>query len=216
MFTGLIEDVGTLLERRPTGRSAKLCVRTALPPAEIHRGDSICVNGACLTVEAVDPGSHSLVFHCLNETLARTNLATATPGCLVNLERALRVGDRLGGHLVAGHVDTTAPVLSVERRDDDIEVAVASPEMLLELLVPKGSIAINGISLTVAALRPDAFSVRVIPHSWEHTNLRALRPGDLVNLEGDLVGKFVLRREQLRQEGRGGVTWEQLDRAGFV
>lgn len=216
MFTGLIEDVGTLLERRPVGQSATLRVRTALPLAEIRIGDSICVNGACLTVEAVDPAGPGLAFHCLNETLNRTNLADASPGCLLNLERAMRLGDRLGGHLVAGHVDTTATVLSIARRDDDMELTVASPEALQELLVPKGSIAVNGVSLTIAALGREAFSVRLIPHSWAHTNLRGVRPGDLVNLEGDVIGKFVLRREQLRQEGRGGVTLEQLDRAGFV
>lgn len=215
MFTGLIEDVGTLLERRPVGGAAKLAVRTALPSAEIRRGDSIAVNGVCLTVETIDNAGR-ITFHCLNETLSRTNLADAPAGCLLNLERALRLGDRLGGHLVAGHVDGTAPVLRIERHADDIEVTVASPDDLGDLLVPKGSIALNGISLTLAALHPEAFSVRVIPHSWEHTNLRALRPGDRVNLEGDMVGKFVLRREERRAGSAGGVTWDHLGRAGFA
>ena len=157
-----------------------------------------------------------MAFHCLNETLARTNLAAAPVGSLVNLERALRLGDRLGGHLVAGHVDATAPLLRVEQRDDDIEVTVASPPELQDLLVPKGSIAVNGISLTIAALYAESFSVRIIPHTWEHTSLRSARPGDLINLEGDLVGKFVLRREDRRRAGEGTVTLEKLGEAGFL
>ena len=216
MFTGLIEDVGTLLERRPAGRSAKLRIRTALPVGEIRVGDSISVNGACLTVEAADAAAGSLAFHCLTETLARTNLASAALGSLVNLERALRLGDRLGGHLVAGHVDATAPIVRLERREDDIELTVASPAELQELLEPKGSIALNGISLTIAALGAEAFSVRLIPHTWERTSLRQAKPGDWVNLEGDLVGKFVLRREDRRRDGAGAVSWETLDQAGFL
>jgi len=174
------------------------------------------VNGACLTVEVTDASSQSLAFHCLHETLRCTNLAVASLGSPVNLERALRLGDRLGGHLVAGHVDATAPVLRIERREDDIEVTAACPETLQELLVPKGSIAINGISLTIAALHAGSFSVRVIPHTWEHTNLRRVRPGELLNLEGDLLGKFVLRRADLRGQGDGTVTWGQLSQAGFL
>jgi len=216
MFTGLVEDVGTLLERRPRGRSATLRVRTCLPLAEVRPGDSLCINGACLTVETADQRGQCLTFHCLHETLARTNLATAAPGALVNLERALRLCDRLGGHLVAGHVDATASLLRLERREDDIEATVASPDGLQELLVPKGSIAVNGISLTIAALRADSFSVRIIPHTWDHTSLRGAAPGDLVNLEGDLVGKFVLRRAELRAGGTGRVTWDDLSRAGFL
>jgi riboflavin synthase len=216
MFTGLIEDIGTLLERRLVGRAAKLRLRTGLPVGEIRVGDSICVNGACLTVEAADTAGRTLAFHCLNETLSRTNLATAPAGSLVNLERALRLGDRLGGHLVAGHVDATAPVLRLERHDDDLELTLASPADLQELLVPKGSIAVNGVSLTIAALQAESFSVRIIPHTWDRTNLPQARPGDLLNLEGDLVGKFVLRHEERRGLAAGTVTLEKLGQAGFL
>lgn len=216
MFTGLIEDVGVLLDRRPLGRAAKLRVRTGLPLREIRVGDSVCVNGACLTVEATDAAGSCLLFHCLNETLERTNLASAAAGSLLNLERALRLGDRLGGHLVAGHVDATAALLRLARHDDDIEVTVATPADLQDLLVPKGSIAVNGISLTIADLQTESFSVRIIPHTWEHTSLRGAQPGDLVNLEGDLVGKFVLRREARRRSAAGTVTLEQLGQAGFL
>jgi riboflavin synthase len=117
---------------------------------------------------------------------------------------------------VAGHVDATAPLLGIDRREDDIEVTVACPETIQELLVPKGSIAVNGISLTIAALHAGSFSVRVIPHTWEHTNLRRAMPGELVNLEGDLLGKFVLRRADLRGAGGGAVTWDHLSQAGFL
>ncbi len=217
MFTGLIEDVGTLLERRLLGRAARLRVRAAaLPVAEVRPGDSLSVNGACLTVEEADPAAGTLSFHCLHETLRRTTLAELPAGSLLNLERALRLGDRLGGHLVAGHVDATAPVLAIERREDDIEVTVGSPPELQELLVPKGSIAVDGISLTIAALEAESFRVRIIPHTWEHTNLRRAAPGDRVNLEGDLIGKFVLRRAQVSDGKQGRVTWDDLTRAGFA
>lgn len=215
MFTGLIEDVGELVQRRSQGHSARLVIRTTLPCETIDIGDSIAVNGACLTVDGIDAASGRLSFYCLNETLSRTNLAAAGPGAPLNLERALRLGDRLGGHLVAGHVDTTAKVLGIQRREGDIEVRIDAPADLRELLILKGSIAVNGISLTIADLGKASFSVRVIPHTWDATNLRAAAKGIAVNLEGDMVGKFILRRQTLRDEGSGPVTWGALQQAGF-
>jgi len=214
MFTGLIEDVGTLVARRPAGRAAKLEVRTQLPGADLQHGDSLAVNGACLTVEQIHADQGLVVFHTLTETLQRTNLSSRPLGSLVNLERALCLGQRLGGHLVQGHVDATSRIMTIGRTDDDIVVKLELPDALKPLLIPKGSVAVDGISLTVALLEPEAFTVRIIPHTWESTNLRQAQVGDEVNLEGDMVGKYILRREQLAADP--DVSLEDLHRAGFA
>jgi len=211
MFTGLIEDVGELAGRMPLGNAAKLTVHTALPASEIEVGDSIAVNGACLTVESVADGV--VRFHTLNETLKRTNLGGVPIGGKVNLERALCLGDRLGGHLVSGHIDTTAAVQKVSKAGEDIVLAVALPESLQALVIPKGSIAINGVSLTIAELAKSSFSVRIIPHTWSATNLPALTSGSPVNLEADLVGKYVLRSREVT--GGSDLGMADLRRAGF-
>ena len=214
MFTGLIEDVGHLVARHAAGDAASLEVRTKLPADEIKVGDSIAVSGACLTVEAVRRDTGVLVFHTLSETLGRTSLGARPVGSLVNLERALRLGDRLGGHLVSGHVDTTAQLLRIERRADDLVLTVSLPDTIRALVIPKGSIAVDGISLTVAALQPASFSVHIIPHTWECTNLRSARVGDPVNLEADMLGKYILRWQQVA--GTAAVSMDDLAKAGFV
>jgi riboflavin synthase len=211
MFTGLIEDVGELAGRMPLGNAAKLTVRTALPASGIEVGDSIAVNGACLTVESMADGV--VRFHALNETLNRTNLGGIAIGGRVNLERALCLGDRLGGHLVSGHIDTTAAVQKVGKAGEDIVLTVALPKSLQALLIPKGSIAINGVSLTIAELAKSNFSVRIIPHTWSATNLPGLTSGSPVNLEADLVGKYVLRSREVT--GGSALGMEDLRRAGF-
>lgn len=214
MFTGLIEDVGILVSRTETGRDGKLAVKTALPSAEIAVGESVAVNGACLTVEAVGPGG-TLEFHTLSETLRRTNLGAIPLGGPVNLERAMQIGGRLGGHLVQGHVDATADVLSIAESADDIVVTVSLPESLAHLIIPKGSIAIDGISLTVADLAKDRFTVHIIPHTWDSTSLRRAKPGDRVNLEADMIGKYVLRQKQVPGTAETTVTMDDLSRAGW-
>ena len=214
MFTGLIEDVGELAARTPQGKAAKLEIRTALPIADIEVGESIAVNGACLTVEQVQAEAGTLVFHSLRETLRRTNLATVAVGSPVNLERAMRLGDRLGGHLVLGHVDATASIAAVERLEDDYVVTIGLPEELHPLVIPKGSIAVDGISLTIAHLADDAFTVHIIPHTWDATNLQAAKPNSVVNLEADMVGKYILRSQQA-PGGPGGVSMQDLQNAGF-
>ena len=212
MFTGLIEDVGELVARQRTGNAGKLVVRTKLPSDEIQVGDSIAVNGACLTV-ATTGGDGVLTFHTLAETLDRTNLGQCSVGAALNLERALQVGQRLGGHFVMGHVDGTAAIRGIATGADDIAVTIRLPESLAPLLIPKGSIAVNGISLTIAALASDAFTVRIIPHTWKHTNLVASRSGDAVNLEADMLGKYIVRYQALKQGA--DVTMAQLHQAGF-
>ena len=197
MFTGLIEDVGTLVSRQTFGDSGKLQVSTHLPLDEVRVGDSVAVNGACLTVETVLPASGCLVFHTLGETLRRTSLGDLAVGRALNLERALCLGDRLGGHLVSGHVDTTTEVREIVTRAADIVLTIALPEELRALVIPKGSIAIDGISLTIARLEATTLSVHIIPHTWEHTNLRTATRGGVVNLEADMLGKYVLRQHEV-------------------
>ena len=215
MFTGLIEDVGALVSVALTGKAAKLSVRTHLPATEIALGDSVAVNGACLTVEARD--GDVVHFHALRETLSRTNLGRAATGAALNLERAVRVGDRLGGHLVSGHVDATAPVIHAGPDGDDLALVVGLPDDLRELVIMKGSVAVNGVSLTVARLEQDRFGVCIIPHTWAHTNLSLLRRGDLVNLEADMIGRYVLRRLEVQAERSSSkVGLEQLEKAGFL
>jgi riboflavin synthase len=214
MFTGLIEDVGTLVAREQIGESAKFAISTKLPIAEFAIGDSVAVNGACLTVESKDE-SGVLHFHTLSETLDRTNLGEIPLNSGVNLERAMRLDGRLGGHLVSGHVDAMAKVLSVTREKNDYVVTVSLPEAMAPLTIPKGSIALNGVSLTIANLATNRFSVHVIPHTWKETNLASMKTGDPVNLEADLIGKYILRHQELIAGGNS-VTMESLRDSGFL
>jgi len=215
MFTGLIEDVGELIARRNMGNAAKLGIKTDLPCGEIAVGDSICVNGACLTVEHIQVQNGTLTFHALSETLGRTNLGSLPKGSRLNLERSLRAGDRLGGHFVMGHVDCTAQVIDVKHERSDLIVQVQLPENIRSLVIPKGSIAVDGISLTIANLVKDAFSVHVIPHTWQNTNLQRARSGTVVNLEADMLGKYILRSRQV-QGTSAHVSMETLEQAGFA
>jgi len=214
MFTGLIEDVGSISLRRRTPDGWKLRVRTALPLAEIAIGESIAINGACLTVESVDAAAGDIEFHTLAETLARTNLVDAQPGAEVNIERAMSANGRFGGHIVLGHVDATSAIRSVSRNADDIAISVGLPEDMASLVIPKGSITINGISLTVATLESSSFSVRIIPHTLHGTNLRTASAGDVVNLEADVIGKYVARL--LGQRTGSSVSMDTLGQAGFL
>lgn len=213
MFTGLVETTGILAGMTRTGKSAELLVRCSLPVAELVRGESIAVNGVCLTLTGCGKGG--LSFHALSETLNRSNLGDSV-GRKVNLERALRLGDRLGGHLVSGHIDCRAEVLDIGRVEDDYELRVALPSAVAGQVVMKGSVAVNGVSLTIASLSRSDFTVRIIPHTWAETNLSDLQAGDVVNLETDMLGKFVLRQLELKgDDNGGGVTMETLFKAGF-
>lgn len=191
MFTGLIEEVGTVfaMEKNPYG--AKLEIAAARLPKEIQLGESIAVNGCCLTVATRSDGQ--LVFDLLEETLQRTNLKTLARDDSVNLERALAADGRLGGHFVQGHVDCEARIVSLEETGADWRLAVELPEEFSRYVVEKGSIAVNGISLTVAEVLQKSFVVWIIPHTKAHTNLAFARPDDRVNLEFDLIAKYVER-----------------------
>jgi len=189
MFTGLIEDVGEVSRMRSNKSSAVLEINTRLPPRSIAVGASIAVNGACLTV--VKKNARALAFEISPETLKRTSLETLRPGSLVNLERSMRWHDRIGGHLVTGHVDGLATVRAIEQKGDFSFFTFGVTEELALFMVAKGSVAVDGISLTVNSCGARQFSVAVIPFTLKHTNLRARRLGDKVNIETDLIGKYV-------------------------
>jgi riboflavin synthase len=189
MFTGLIEDVGKIDSIRLTGRSAVLAVATKIARYSTALGASIAVNGACLTV--VKKTKFGFCVDVSPETLACTGLGELERGNLVNLERALRLQDRLGGHLVTGHVDGVGTVAAIEKKGEFIFFTFRVPARLGSLLVAKGSVAVDGISLTVNVCSRERFSVAIIPFTLQHTNLRARRVGDRVNLETDLIAKYV-------------------------
>jgi riboflavin synthase len=189
MFTGLVEDVGTIRGLRLQNRSAVLTVKTKLSVRAMARGASIAVNGACLTV--VEKRRDSFTVDVSPETLSRTNLETLSVGSRVNLERPMRLADRLGGHLVTGHVDGVGAIAAIEKQGEFTIVNFELPADLGALLVPKGSVAVDGISLTVNSGGKRGFSVALIPFTLSHTNLRGRKVGDKVNIETDLIGKYV-------------------------
>ncbi|MGB8356150.1 MAG: riboflavin synthase [Chthoniobacteraceae bacterium] len=191
MFTGIIEETGEVISFSSSGSGARLILKAPLVSSDLKIGDSIAVNGCCLTATSLN--NDTLSFDLLNETLLRTNLQSATPSSLVNLERALAANARLGGHFVQGHIDCTSPVLSLEKTGADFRLEIALPGPYARYVVPKGSIAINGISLTVAELKKDSMVLWIIPHTMAVTNLRSIKAGDLVNLEFDMLAKYVER-----------------------
>lgn len=193
MFTGLIEAVGTVSSLRRGGRGARLQVAVDWPDADTpRRGDSIAVNGACLT--AIDPTGDGFAADLSPETIERTLLGRLATGDRVNLERALRVGDRLGGHIVQGHVDTVARVLAISPQGGFQKWRFELPASLADEVADKGSIAVHGVSLTVAALGDGWFEVALIPETIEATTLAELRPGSRVHIETDVLAKYVARR----------------------
>jgi riboflavin synthase len=192
MFTGIIQRLGTITDVKMHGASGRITLKPgSLFDFPINLGDSIAVNGTCLTVAAIE--GDSFCFDVLTETFDKTNLGEKGPGSLVNLERALVLGDTLGGHIVTGHVDGTGKVRRIDQVDRDWKFEIECPQNLLMLMVYKGSIAIDGISLTVAELKDDAFVVHIIPHTLEETDMAQFKPGTKVNLESDILGKHVQR-----------------------
>ncbi len=188
MFTGLVKDLGRVTAVQQTGDGVTLAVRTRLS-GEIALGDSVAVNGVCLTATAVEDGTFEA--EVMHETLRRSSLADVGEGSAVNLELALRAADRLGGHIVQGHVDGLGSVRDVREDGFARVVTIAAPPELLRYVVEKGSIAVNGVSLTVVEVTGDAFSVSLIPETLERTTLGTAAPGAAVNLEVDVVAKYV-------------------------
>jgi riboflavin synthase len=194
MFTGLIEAIGEVAEMKPTPSGFRLRLTTPIA-SEIAAGDSIAVNGVCLTAVASD----DLAVHAdiSPETARVTALGSLRRGALVNLERPLRADARLGGHFVQGHVDATGTIEEIRPDGDSFWLTVRYPALLAPYIVRKGSIAVNGISLTVAGLDERRFDIQIIPYTWEHTNLHLAKAGDAVNLECDILGKYVVRVAEL-------------------
>jgi riboflavin synthase len=194
MFTGLIETLGEIAEVKPTPAGFRLRLTTALSP-DLTPGDSLAVNGVCLTVVSADSGGVHLDVS--PETIRVSALGSLKRGASVNLERPMRADSRIGGHFVQGHVDATGSIEELRRDGDCWWVTVKFPPSLAAQIVRKGSIAVDGISLTVAGVDDRRFDVQVIPFTWEHTSLRFLKVNDLVNLECDMLGKYVLRAMEL-------------------
>ena len=194
MFTGLVESVGELLERKATSGGFRLRIASPLAP-ELHGGDSIAVNGVCLTVILAEQDQ----FHTDvgPETVRVTTLGRLTRGCAVNLERPLRADSRFGGHFVQGHVDAVGHVEELRADAEFHWLTISFPHELSPFIVHKGSIAVDGISLTVAGLGADRFDVQLVPYTMEHTNLSRVQKRDRVNLEVDMVGKYVVRAAEL-------------------
>lgn len=189
MFTGLVEELGTVVNVARGSRSAKLTLAAARVIEDVKIGDSIAVNGVCLTVVSFEPGRFQV--DVMAETLDKSNLGRLVPGTKVNLERALRLGDRLGGHLVSGHIDGTGTIVKQEVLDIAVITEIKAPEEVLKYVIKKGSIAVDGISLTVVEVNQDGFTVSLIPHTAKITTFGWKKPGDQVNLEADVIGKYV-------------------------
>ena len=191
MFTGLIEEIGSVLWIRATDRGTQLQISAPLISGDIRKGDSVAVNGCCLTVTGYR--AEQITFDLLEETLDRTNLRSLRRDSRVNLERSVAASTRMGGHFVQGHVDCTVPVLAFEESGADHRLELELPASFAHYIAYKGSVAVNGISLTVAEVQSASFAVWVIPHTRRHTNLDKTTAGDRLNLEFDLLAKYVER-----------------------
>jgi riboflavin synthase len=193
MFTGIVEETGIVERIKPSAKAIELTVRAKVCGRSVKIGDSIAVNGCCLTVAKLTSrsGGKLIRFDLLKETWRRTNLQYASPGALVNLERSLLVGGRLSGHFVTGHIDGTGKIIRWEKAGQDHVLDIAAPPEVMRYVVSKGSITVDGISLTVAAVHKKSFRVWIVPHTYKITALRERSVGDAVNLEADILGKYV-------------------------
>jgi len=213
MFTGIVEEVGTLRSLSVGAQSAVVDVTAHAVLEGTQVGDSILVNGVCLTVTAVH--GHGLRADVQPETARRTTLVSLRPGAGLNLERALGMQSRLGGHMVSGHIDGIGHVLDVAPEDNAVVVTVQAPEGVARLSVDQGSVAIDGVSLTIVNVSEEHLRVALIPHTASVTTLGRLRKGDEVNLEADLIAKYVYAFLE-RRKPAPGLTWEKLAEAGFL
>ncbi len=217
MFTGLIQEIGRVKKLDRQTNSARLTIEAAMVGDQLQMGESIAVSGACLTVVGWDRVSFTVDVS--PETLDVTTLKDLAPGQPVNLERALRLGDRLGGHLVSGHIDCVGRVIKRFQDANAVRFHVAVPDEALRYIVAKGSVAIDGISLTVNAVTASAFEVAIIPHSLEVTTLQFCREGSAVNIETDLIGRYVERLfPGAEKDGKtsGGLNLDFLAKNGFL
>ncbi len=213
MFTGIVQRRGRITERRLEREWGRIVVEAGTWDRPIEIGESIAVSGVCLTAKSVE--GPRIGFDVLAETCRRTNLASETAQGFVNLERALRWGDPLGGHIVTGHVDGVGHIAAIERVGRDWRFVIQCPPDLLDGMVYKGSVAVDGVSLTIAELTDRTIAVHIIPHTFEVTCFGLYRPGDPVNIEVDILGKFV-RRFVERGVAYPGLTWDELRREGLI
>jgi riboflavin synthase len=213
MFTGIVEGVGHITEMRRMAESLRLAIAPPFAVGELVLGESIAVSGACLTVVAVR--GRAFQVDVSPETLARSTLSFKQVGDRVNLERALRLGDRLGGHLVTGHVDGLGVLTERREGPEHLQLSFELPESLAPLVIEKGSIALEGVSLTVNAVQSCVFQVNIIPYTAKDTTLADLKIGDRVNLETDIIGKYVARLLGPHLPAKSGLTEEFLARHGF-
>ncbi|MCP5557809.1 MAG: riboflavin synthase [Verrucomicrobiaceae bacterium] len=191
MFTGLIETTGTVVALNRNGESARLTLKTPMLTAEAQMGESIAINGCCLTVAEIDAAAETLSFDLLAQTLKVTNLGDQAPGDIVNMERAMTMGARFGGHFVQGHVDTTARILDWSEKGQDHRLEVELPPEWRTQVLPKGSICLDGISLTAAEVTDKSVTCWIIPHTCEMTHLLTRKAGQRINVEFDMLGKYV-------------------------
>lgn len=212
MFTGLAEEIGTI-KSISRGNVCKLVIASNKVISDVVVGDSVAISGTCLTVTSIGDGE--LRFDAVPETLSRSTLSGLRPGDKVNLEPSLRAGKMLGGHFVQGHVDGVGRIESVVNLGDSWKISVSAPETVMRYVVEKGSIAVDGVSLTIASYTESGFTVAVIPHTLAETTLHLRRPGDSVNLEGDIIGKYVEKFLSGRRSS-SPVTEDLLRDAGFM
>lgn len=216
MFTGLVEGLGRIARITPKGPDAVLIISPPWDLKEAVLGESVAVNGACLTVTGL--AGDGFAADVSAESLSRTTLGRLKPGARVNLERALKLGDRLGGHLVSGHIDCVGALVKVQTRGGSTVLTVGMPAEHLRYVVEKGSICLDGVSLTVNQVTAASFSLNIIPHTQTATTLQLVKEGDSVNIETDLIGKYVARLLNPATEpspGPSGLTREALTRLGF-
>jgi riboflavin synthase len=211
MFTGLIQTTGTITNLGSRGDYRLLAIKPGSPFADIRLGESIAVDGCCLTITAFD--KNSLTVEASRESLKATIISKYSLGRVVNLERALLPTDRLGGHMVTGHIDCVGEIDTYQEIGGSIVIAVRYPEKFALFLVSKGSIAMNGISLTVNAIKEDIFDVNIIPHTLKATTVASMKKGDKINLEFDIIGKYLAR--QIENKSREGLTMSKLIASGW-
>lgn len=213
MFTGLVEEVGTIKSVSPRGKGATVVVTANKVLEELKLGDSIAVSGACQTVIAFDNGGFTV--EAVQETMRRTRFGSWRSGDPVNLERAMRPMDRLGGHLVSGHVDGLSEVLDIRQLDGSWRLRLALSAEGSPFVVEKGSVCLDGISLTIASRGENWFEVEIIPHTWSETTLCNLRKGDRIHVEWDQIAKYVQHMLKGYTSQQGGLTMEKLFQSGF-
>ncbi|AGB40859.1 riboflavin synthase, alpha subunit [Halobacteroides halobius DSM 5150] len=216
MFTGIVEELGIIKRINRGSKSIELTIKANKVLDDVQIGDSIATNGVCLTVTNFDQQQFSV--DVMPETMRKSSLGQLKTGDQVNLERALQVGDRLGGHLVSGHIDGLGEIVKEQREDKAVIISIKPNAELLKYIIPKGSIAIDGISLTIAELKDTIFSVSLIPHTAEITVLGNKGVGDQVNLEADMIGKYVQRMIDYQEEEKTGndIDKDLLRKNGFL